>query len=92
MAVPDAAGSGKPGTSAIGRLLASDIGKELLAIMREIHECHVLARRLAYSSDEAAALLGILRELIHDLVRTGLPGRGDPFPVRRDTRCGSSSV
>jgi len=66
-----AACSVKPGTSTIARLLASDVGEELLVIMREIHECHVLATRLAYSPDEAAELLGISRELIHDLVRTG---------------------
>ena len=30
-----------------------------------------LAERLAYSPDEAAELLGISTELIHDLLRTG---------------------
>jgi len=33
-----------------------------------------LAERLAYSPDEAAELLGISTELIHDLLRTGQLG------------------
>jgi excisionase family DNA binding protein len=72
--VPQASDSVKPGTSAIERLLAGDIREELRAIMREILERNVLAERLAYSPDEAAELLGISRELVHDLLRTGQLG------------------
>jgi len=45
--------------------------EELLTIMREIFERNRFAERLAYSPDEAALLLGISRELVHDLLRTG---------------------
>jgi excisionase family DNA binding protein len=45
--------------------------EELLAILREILERDARAERLAYSPDEAAELLGISRELVHDLLRTG---------------------
>ncbi len=58
-------------TSTIARLLASDMREELLAIMREIFKRNAFAERLAYSPDEAAELLGISRELVHDLLRTG---------------------
>jgi excisionase family DNA binding protein len=37
-------------------------------------ERNTLAERLAYSPDEAAELLGISTELIHDLLRTGQLG------------------
>jgi excisionase family DNA binding protein len=74
MTVPDAADQVNLSTSKIGRLLASDMREELLAIMREIFERHALADRLAYSPDEAAELLGISRELVHDLLRTGQLG------------------
>jgi excisionase family DNA binding protein len=43
---------------------------ELLTIMREMSERNAFADRLAYSPDEAAELLGISTELIHDLLRT----------------------
>ncbi len=74
MAVPEAAGRAEVSTSAIARLLASDMRVELLAIMREIFERSASAERLAYSPDEAAELLGISRELVHDLLRTGKLG------------------
>jgi excisionase family DNA binding protein len=74
MAVPDAADPAEPSTNAIARLLASDIREELLTIMREIFYRNALAGRLAYSPDEAAELLGISRELVHDLLRTGQLG------------------
>jgi excisionase family DNA binding protein len=74
MAVPQASDPGKPGTSAITRLLAGDIREELRAIMREILEHNARAERLAYSPDEAAELLGISRELVHNLLRTGQLG------------------
>jgi excisionase family DNA binding protein len=48
--------------------------QELLAIMREVFERDTFAERLAYSPDEAAELLGISRELVHDLLRTGQLG------------------
>src|SRR5205807_6744928 len=48
--------------------------EELLAIVREIFARNVFAERLAYSPDEAAELLGISRELVHDLLRTGQLG------------------
>jgi excisionase family DNA binding protein len=74
MAVPEAADQAGLSTSAIARLLASDMREELLAIMREIFERNPFAERLAYSPDEAAELLGISRELVHDLLRTGQLG------------------
>lgn len=61
-------------SSAITRLLAGDMGEELLAVMGEILERNAYAERLAHSPDEAAALLGISRELVHDLLRTGQLG------------------
>jgi excisionase family DNA binding protein len=42
--------------------------------MREISERSAAAERLAYSPEEAAELLGISRELVHDLLRTGQLG------------------
>jgi excisionase family DNA binding protein len=74
MAVPEPADHVEPSTNAIARLLAGDMRDELLAIMREIFERNALAGRLAYSPDEAAELLGISRELVHDLLRTGQLG------------------
>jgi excisionase family DNA binding protein len=47
--------------------------EELLAAMREIFE-HNGFERLAYSPEEAAVLLGISRELVLDLLRTGQLG------------------
>jgi excisionase family DNA binding protein len=47
---------------------------DLLAILREIFERSTFAGRLAYSPDEAAELLGISTELVHDLLRTGQLG------------------
>jgi excisionase family DNA binding protein len=72
MAVPEAANQVEVG--AIVRVLASDIREELQALLREIFERSALAERLAYSPDEAADLLGISRELVHDLLRTGQLG------------------
>jgi excisionase family DNA binding protein len=74
MAVPEAADPAGQSTTAIARLLASDMREELLAIVRDIFERNALAGRLAYSPDEAAELLGISRELVHDLLRTGQLG------------------
>jgi len=71
MAAPEAADRIELSTSAIARLLATDMREEMLAIMREISERNAFAERLAYSPDEAAELLGISKELIHDLLRTG---------------------
>ena len=74
MAVPEPAGRIELSTTAMARLLASDMRGELLAIMREIFERDAFAGRLAYSPDEAAELLGISKELVHDLLRTGQLG------------------
>jgi excisionase family DNA binding protein len=74
MAVPQAAETAGQSTNPIARLLASDMRDDLLAIMREIFAGNALAERLAYSPDEAAELLGISRELVHDLLRTGQLG------------------
>jgi excisionase family DNA binding protein len=74
IAVPDAVGPVEPSTNVIARLLATDMREELLAILREIFERNAFAERLAYSPDEAAELLGISRELVHDLLRTGQLG------------------
>jgi len=74
MAAPEAADRVELSTSAIARLLASNMREELLAIMREIFDRKAFAERLAYSPDEAAELLGISRELVHDLLRTGQLG------------------
>jgi DNA-directed RNA polymerase specialized sigma24 family protein len=71
MPAPGAADRIEQSTSAIARLLASDMREELLAITREIFE---RAERLAYSRDEAAVLLGISKELVHDLLRAGQLG------------------
>jgi excisionase family DNA binding protein len=71
MAVPEAADPVGQGANALARLLATDMREDLLAIMREIFEHNTFAERLAYSPDEAAELLGISRELVHDLLRTG---------------------
>ncbi len=73
-AVPDAADPIELSTNAIARLLATDMREDLLAIMREIFTRNAFAERLAYSPDEAAELLGISRELVHDLLRTGQLG------------------
>jgi excisionase family DNA binding protein len=74
MAVPEAADRAEPTTSAIARLLASGMRDELLTLMREMFERNTYAERLAYSPEEAAELLGISRELVHDLLRTGQLG------------------
>jgi hypothetical protein len=55
-------------------LLISDVREDLIAVMSEIVERNAFAERLAYSPDEAAELLGISRELVHDLLRTGQLG------------------
>jgi excisionase family DNA binding protein len=71
--MPEAADPVGPSANAIARQLASDMGEDLLVIV-----CEIFARnafeRLAYSPDEAAELLGISRELVHDLLRTGQLG------------------
>ena len=74
MAGPDAADRVELSTREVARLLASGMRDELLAIMREMFERNAFADRLAYSPDEAAELLGISTELIHDLLRTGQLG------------------
>ncbi len=74
MAVPESAGRAELSTSATARLLASGMRDELLAIMRQMLERNPFTERLAYSPDEAAELLGISRELVHDLLRTGQLG------------------
>ena len=58
----------------MARLIAGDMRDELLAVMRELFERNAFADRLAYSPEEAAELLGISRELVHDLLRTGQLG------------------
>ena len=74
MAVPEAAGTDGKSINAIARLLAAEMPEDLLAIIREIFARNPIAERLAYSPDEAAELLGISRELVHDLLRTGQLG------------------
>jgi excisionase family DNA binding protein len=74
MAVPEAADPAGQNTNAIAWLLATDMREDLLAIIREIFARSAFAKRLAYSPDEAAELLGISRELVHDLLRTGQLG------------------
>jgi excisionase family DNA binding protein len=71
MAGPDAADRVELSTREVARLLASGMRDELLTIMREMFERNAFADRLAYSPDEAAELLGISTELVHDLLRTG---------------------
>jgi excisionase family DNA binding protein len=73
MATPEACRA-ELSTSAIARPLASDMREELLVIIRETAARNPSAERLAYSPDEAAELLGISRELVHDLLRTGQLG------------------
>src|SRR5689334_21987464 len=73
-AVPDTADPVELSTNAIAQLLSTDMREDLLAILREIFERNTHAERLAYSPDEAAELLGISRELVHDLLRTGQLG------------------
>jgi excisionase family DNA binding protein len=73
MAVPEAANPVE--LTAMARLLVGDMREELSVLLREIFERNAQhAQRLAYSPDEAANLLGISRELIHDLLRTGQLG------------------
>ena len=74
MAAPEAADPIEQSTSAIAHLLATALREALLATTREILERKAFAERLAYSPDEAAELLGISRELVHDLLRTGQLG------------------
>ena len=74
MAVPETVDPGGQSANAIARMLATDMREDLLAIMREILERSAFVERLAYSPDEAAELLGISRELVHDLLRTGQLG------------------
>ena len=72
--MPEAVDPIEQSTSAIAQLLATAMREALLAITREIIERKAFAERLAYSPDEAAELLGISRELVHDLLRTGQLG------------------
>jgi excisionase family DNA binding protein len=72
--LPEAAASAAKDTNAIARPLASDVREDLIAIMLEIFQRNAFAERLAYSPDEAAELLGVSRELVHDLLRTGQLG------------------
>jgi excisionase family DNA binding protein len=72
--VPDTAGPVELSTDAIARLLSTDMREDLLAILREVFELNTPAERPAYSPDEAAELLDISRELVHDLPRTGQLG------------------
>jgi excisionase family DNA binding protein len=74
MVVPDAADRAELSTSAIARLLASDMREEMLAVVREMLSRTAVANRLAYSPDEVAEALGISRELVNDLLRTGQLG------------------
>jgi excisionase family DNA binding protein len=73
-AAPEATDPAGQGTNALARLLATNMQEDLLAMVREILERNALTERLAYSPDEAAELLGISRELVHDLLRTGQLG------------------
>jgi excisionase family DNA binding protein len=70
MAVPEA---DQVELSAIARVLASGMREELLTLLHELFERNAHGERLAYSPD-AADLLGISRELVHDLLRTGQLG------------------
>jgi excisionase family DNA binding protein len=72
-AVSEAADPVGQSSNAIARQFVSDMGEDLLAIMREVFARNSF-ERLAYSPDEAAELLGISRELVHDLLRTGQLG------------------
>jgi len=74
MTVSETAGRAELTTRETARLLASGMRDELLALMREMFERNAYAERLAYSPDEAAELLGISKELVHDLLRTGQLG------------------
>jgi excisionase family DNA binding protein len=74
VAVPESADQVGQSTDTIARLLAADMREDLLTIVREIIARNVFTERLAYSPDEAAELLGISRELVHDLLRTGQLG------------------
>jgi excisionase family DNA binding protein len=71
VAAPGAVSPVELSANAIAQLLGADMREDLLAIMREILARKAFAERLAYSPDEAAELLGISRELVHDLLRTG---------------------
>ena len=74
MALSSAVNRIQVSTNAVALRLASGMREELLTIMHEMLEKNTVAGRLAYSPDEAAALLGISRELIHDMLRTGQLG------------------
>jgi excisionase family DNA binding protein len=72
--VPETVDPVEQSASAIAQLLATAMREGLLAIAREIFERKAFVERLAYSTDEATELLGISRELVHDLLRTGQLG------------------
>ena len=42
--------------------------------LREIFKRNTFVKRLAYSPDKAAELMGICGEFVRDLLRTGQPG------------------
>lgn len=72
--MPEASDPVELSTNAIARLHATDMRKDLLAIARDIAARNAFVERLAYSADEAAEPLGISREVVHDLLRTGQLG------------------
>ena len=74
VAIPEPADRVELSTKAMARPLASDVREELLTVIHETIERIAFAGRLAYSPDEAAELLGISKELVHDLLRTGQLG------------------
>jgi excisionase family DNA binding protein len=74
MALPSAVNRAQVSANAVALRLASGMRDELVTIVREMLTQNTVAGRLAYSPDEAAELLGISRELIHDLLRTGQLG------------------
>jgi hypothetical protein len=74
MALPSAVNRAPVSTNAVALRLASGMRDQLLTIVREMLEQNTVTGRLACSPDEAAELLGISRELIHDLLRTGQLG------------------
>ena len=67
MAAPEAADQ----IELTARMLASGMREEVLAMMRDMFVRNAFAERLACSPDEAAELLGVSGELVHDLLPTG---------------------
>src|SRR5262245_11992350 len=81
MAAPEAAGPAGLSTSAIARLLTSDMREELLAIIRGIFEGNPFAERL-----------GISKEPVRDLLRTGQLGSVKPGRHRLIGSRGRSAI